>query len=129
MSIYLRDRMATSVYHLIARHLEPLKRGSFDDIDKYFIDSYLDEFFSKLKWKHDVFDAEYLTKKTKEEGEYEEVAHTLSELLLRKKEVNGALWNNREYVLTEMNLKKWDVVRNMRRRYYEQKCSSETKGG
>ena len=41
--------------------------------------------FRKLNWKHDVFEAEYLTKKTDEEREYEAVVRTLSSLRLKVK--------------------------------------------
>ena len=58
MSSYLRDKMATAVYHLIARHIEPINRDEYENIDEYFINRYVEDSFSKLHWQHDVFDAE-----------------------------------------------------------------------
>lgn len=78
MSSYLRDKMATAVYYLIVRHIDPIERRNYVDIDKYFIKSYVEDSFAKLNWQHDVFDAEYLTKKTKADQEYMEVIWILS---------------------------------------------------
>lgn len=115
MSSYLRDKMATAVYHLIARHIEPIERRNYRDIDKYFIDNYVNDSFLKLNWKHDVFDAEFLTKMTKAEQEYTEMVHTLSCLKLNKKTLKETQLNNREYILKEMDLKNKNVITNMRK--------------
>lgn len=117
-SSYLRDKMATAVWHLMARHLETIKRNQYGDIEQYFIDSYVADAFSKLKWQHDVFDAEYLTKKQKVEREYEEVVHKLSGLRLSKKVITETQLDNREYILKEMDLEKNDVVLNMRKKLF-----------
>lgn len=119
MSSYLRDKMATAVYHLTARHIDSIERNKYEDIDRYFIDSYVNDSFSKLNWQHDVFDAEYLTKKTKDDQEYEEVVHTLSNLKLNRKVLAETSLDNREYVLKEIDLEEKDVVSNMRKRFYD----------
>lgn len=118
LSIYLRDKMATGVYHLIERHIEPIERKNHVDIDRYFIESYVNDSFKKLKWKHDVFDAEYLTKKTKTDREYEEIVHHLSKIRLSKKVMTETLLNSREWILREIDLEKKNVAFNMRKRFY-----------
>ena len=80
-----------------------------------FIECYLADTFKKLDWKNDVFDAEYLTKKTKEEREYEDVNKSLSKLMLN--EHNNQIY--RENILKSMDIGKYDVVGNMRRRFVE----------
>ena len=74
MSSYVRDHMATAVYHMMERHLVPMKRNEYGDMGHYFVDFYVMDTYRKLNWKHDVFEAEYLTKKTDEEREYEAVS-------------------------------------------------------
>ncbi len=115
---YLRDKMATAVYHLIARHMKTIERKRYVDIGKYFVDGSVNDAFSKLKWKRDVFDAEYLTKKTEADREYGEVLHTLGNLRLRKKVLAETLLNNREYVLKEMDFEKRNIIYHMKNRFY-----------
>lgn len=119
ISSYLRDKMATAVYYLTVRHSDLIERSDYEDIEGYFINEYVNDTFSKLKWKHDVFEAEYLTKKSKTDQEYEEVVQTFSNLKLNKKVLAETSLDNREYVLKEVNLKKHDVVSNMRKKFYE----------
>lgn len=75
--------------------------------------------FQKINWKHDVFDAEYLTKKTKEEQEYEAVVRTLSGLYLKKNALLETGLNSREYIQKEIDLDRKNVVENLRRYFYE----------
>lgn len=119
-SCYLRDKMATAVYCLIVRHIDTISRSDYTDINQSFIDSYVNDAFSKLVWRHDVFDAEYLTKKSKDDLAYEEVVHTLSELRLNKNTLNKTSLNHREYVLKHICLDKNDVVSNMRKRFCQE---------
>ncbi len=114
---FLRDKMATAVYHLLARHTEPVCRKSYEDMEQYFIERYVSDSFAKLKWKHDVFDAEFLTKKTKEDQNYEEVVRTLSGLRLNSRVLRDTGLDNREYVFLARDLERKDVVGNMRRFY------------
>lgn len=113
MSSYLRDKMATAVYYLIVRHIDPIERRNYVDIDRNFINSYVEDSFAKLNWQHDVFDAEYLTKKTKGDQEYMEVTRVLSCLKLNKKVLVETSLNNREYILKKMDLEKQDIASNM----------------
>lgn len=75
--------------------------------------------FRKLNWKHDVFEAEYLTKKTDEEREYEAVVRSVSGLRLKKNVLKETSLNNREYIQKEMDLDKKNVVKNLRRYFFE----------
>lgn len=47
ISSYLRDKMATAVYHLVARHIDSIERSDYEDIERYFIDEYVNDTFSK----------------------------------------------------------------------------------
>lgn len=51
MSSYVRDQMATAVWHMMERHLEPIRRSNYGDIEKHFIDFYVTDAFQKLNWK------------------------------------------------------------------------------
>ncbi len=82
---YIRDKMATGVYFLSKRHFKPLKRESYDDIEETIRKKKVDDAFEKLKWDKDVFEAEYLTKKTKEEQTYENINETISNLIINSK--------------------------------------------
>lgn len=119
MSSYVRDQMATAVWHMMERHLEPIRRNDYVDLGQHFADFYVTDTFQKLNWKHDVFDAEYLTKKTKEEQEYEAVVRTLSGLHLKKNALLETGLNRREYIQKEMDLDRKNVVENLRRFFYE----------
>ena len=119
MSSYVRDQMATAVWHMMEQHLETIRRIDYGDIGQHFIDFYVTDTFQKINWKHDVFDAEYLTKKTKEEEEYEAVVRTLSGLHLKKNALLETGLNRREYIQKEMDLDRKNVVENLRRFFYE----------
>ncbi len=118
LTCHLRNKMATAVYHLLIRHTEVMKRNQYGDIADYFVDGYVNDAFSKLKWTRDVFDAEYLTKKTHDEREYEEVLHTLSNLRLSKEVLKVTGMNHREYVLKQMDLENRDIIYHMKDRFY-----------
>ena len=119
MSSYVRDQMATAVWHMMEQYLETIRRIDYGDIGQHFIDFYVTDTFQKINWKHDVFDAEYLTKKTKEEQEYEAVVRTLSGLHLKKNALLETGLNRREYIQKEMDLDRKNVVENLRRFFYE----------
>ena len=119
MSSYVRDHMATAVYHMMERHLVPMKRNEYGDMGHYFVDFYVMDTYRKLNWKHDVFEAEYLTKKTDEEREYEAVVRTLSGLRLKKNVLKETNLNSREYIQKELDFDKKNVAENLRRYFYE----------
>lgn len=120
LSSYIRDKMATSVYHLIARHIEPLSRNDYEDIEAKFIENYVNDAFKKLKWRHDVFDAEYLIKKSDVEKEYEEIIETLGEVRLKNKVLKATKLNGRYWYCRKRDLEKENVVANMRKKFIEE---------
>ena len=79
--------------------------------------------FEKLKWDRDVFDAEYLTKKTKEEQEYEEVIRTLSNLALDSIMQNG--FCGQEWILSQLDIDNKDVVKRMRKYWQDSKSNQK----
>lgn len=119
MSSYLRDQMATSVYHLIARHIEPLMREEWGDLEQRFINEYVEEAFRKLKWRHDVFDAEYLVKKNKADREYEETIKVLGDLRMSQKVLRETGLNSRYWLRKNEHLEKEYVAGYMRKKFYE----------
>lgn len=118
LSSHLRDKMATSVYHLITRHIDPLKRAEWGDMEQVFIDEYVENAFRKLKWRHDVFDAEYLVKKNKVDREYENTVKTLGDLRLGLKVLNETGLDSGYWIRKKKYLEKENVAGNMRKRFY-----------
>lgn len=127
LSSYIRDRMATAVYYMISRHLDLLRRDDYQDIDNYFRNQYITDAFTNLKWDHDVFDAEYLVKKTKEDLEYEAVIRTLSNLKLKKETLKKTGIINRDYILKKTDLDSKNVAAYMRNYWVDMNNSSENK--
>lgn len=117
LSAYLRDKMASSVYYLMARHIDPLKRAEWGDIEQVFIDEYVENTFHKLKWRHDVFDAEYLVKKTQADKEYEEIIRTLGKLMIAPKVLRETGLNSRYWIRKFGYLEREYVAGNMRKRF------------
>ena len=83
------------------------------------MDFYVADTFRKLNWKHDVFEAEYLTKKTDEEREYEAVVRSLSSLRLKKNVLKETSLNSKGYIQKELDFDKKNVAENLRRYFYE----------
>ena len=117
ISSYLRDQMATAVYYLITRHIEPIKREKYGDIEQFYIKEYVADVFEKLKWQHDVFEAEYLTKKTEDDLQQEEVVKALGRVCMNET-VNDSCIDRRvcRQRLVDMNRK--DVAANLRNHFY-----------
>lgn len=126
LTCYLRDMMSTATYYMLARHFDLLKRSdykTYQEIISEFHIKYMLEAFSKLKWRHDVFKAEYLTKKPEEEREYEEVIKTMSQIRLNSKVLKSVKLNLRDYVLRLQDLENNDVVSFMRNYWLQNKDS------
>ena len=119
----IRDKMATSVYHIISRHFKPLNRGEHNDIEEELRMEKIKYAFKKLKWDRDVFDAEYLTKETKEEKEQKEVTKTLSDLALDSIMQNGLC--GQEWILSQIDLENKNVVNRMRKYWKETKSKTK----
>jgi len=112
LSKQLRDKMATSVYCMAVRHFKILNRENYDNIEEEIRMQKIKDAFKQLKWNSDVFDAEYLVKKTKEEKEQEEVVKTESNLTTNPNALKGT--DNRSWVLYEESLENKDVANRMR---------------
>lgn len=126
ITCYLRDMMSTTVYYMLSRHFDLLRRSdykTYQDIVAEFHIKYMLEAFSKLKWRHDVFKAEYLTKKPEEEREYEEVIRTLNEIRLSSKILRDVKLNLRDYALRLKDLENNDTVNYMRNYWLQNKDS------
>lgn len=121
ISLYIRDKMATAVVHILLRHFDIVKRNEMPDIESAFRNECVQNAFAKLKWKHDVFEAEYLVKKTTEEKAYEDVIQKLSNLRPHMKVLKNTKIDYREYVLKEMDIQKKDVAECMRKYWMQNK--------
>lgn len=115
LSICLRDKMATSIYHIMLRHFDLIKRDSVENIEEFFRQQCILDAFNQMKWDHDVFDAEYLVKTTKEEREYEDVVKTISNLRFNSDILMQMHISNKNYILQEMDLQQKNVVMVMRK--------------
>ncbi len=122
LSSIIRDKMATAVYYIIKRHFKEINRQDYDDIEELLRMRKIVDAFSKLKWDRDVFDAEYLTKKTKEQKEHEEVIKTLSSLTMNPNAYVGD--GNKYWISLDEDLKNKDVVNRMRE-YWESLQSTD----
>ena len=109
ISSRVRDKMATAVYFMMARHFAPVHRGDREDLEEYFRSRIKEDIFAKLKWKHDVFEAEYLTKKTADMREYEEVVLGLSSLCLPLNILRNCSLESRPYIQKEQDLRRKNV--------------------
>lgn len=130
LSLILRDKMATSVYYMMSRHFEILKRKDHDNIEEYIRSSLVENAFNKLKWERDVFDAEYLTKKTQKEKEYEIITTVLSELAIKYllSNPNALLTNDdRNWILKYLSIESCDVPQAMRNHLFSRETSKEKK--
>lgn len=112
----IRDKMATAVYYMMERHFDTLKRSEYNNIEDEIREKILDDVFLKMKWNKDIFDAEYLVKKTKEEKEYEDVIKTMANLQLKKKILLETKINLRDYIIKKNDLENKSVEDAMRRR-------------
>ena len=112
LSSCIRDKMATAVYHMLPRHFKPIIRGDYADAEEEIRMKKIKDAFSKLKWNQDVFDAEYLVKKSKEELEYESVLSTISNLAINNPSMINIL--GREWILLNENILRKNVSNRMR---------------
>lgn len=127
LSSYIRDKMATSVYYMIYRHFDTIRRGNYFDLEEHLRQEKINDAFKKMKWEHDVFDAEYLVKKSKAEIEYEEVINTISNLRYNFDSLKNKLLGNRDYILLSMDLQRKNVAEAMRRHWIESNDSNYQK--
>lgn len=115
LTSYIRQKMATAVYYMINRHFDLIERKNYSNIEEELRKEKIEDAFKKMKWERDVFDAEYLVKKSKEEVEYEEVVNTISNLKYDFNVLKNTSLNNRNYILLNMDLKRKNVAEAMRK--------------
>lgn len=124
LSSVIRDKMATAVFHIIKRHFETMNRSDFSNIEEELRMKKIVDAFSKLKWDRDVFEAEYLTKKTNDQRQHEEIIRTISNLTLNP---NAFIGNgNKNWILLEEDLMNKDVVHRMREYWKSLPTTNET---
>lgn len=111
LTSFIRDKMATSVYYMIERHFQTVIRKEHNDIEEKIRQNKIRDAFIKLKWERDVFDAEYLTKKSNEEIEYEQVVKSISNLVVNP---NISFPFDKNWILKELDLCKKDIPNRMR---------------
>ncbi len=109
LSSIIRDKMATAVYYIIERHFETIISRDYGNLEEYLRMSKIIDAFKKLKWTRDVFEAEYLVKKTKADKEYEDVVRTISNLVINPNAITSRSW-----VLSELDIDSKDVPKRMR---------------
>lgn len=124
LSSNLRDRMATAVYHIISRHFETITRNEHFDIEEKIRMEKIKDAFSKLKWNRDVFDAEYLVKKTKDDLEYEDVLCSISNLLINNPSMIKLL--GKEWILLNENILRKNVANRTREYWVSTQEKSDT---
>ena len=115
LTSFIRDKMVSAVYPMMERHFDQIKRSEYDDLEEELRQEKVRDSFKKMKWNKDIFDAEFLTKKTKEDLEYEEVVTTISNLRFNKDVLRNTLLNTRSAVLLKNDLDRKDVPSVMRR--------------
>ena len=107
--------MTSAVYPMMERHFDQIKRSEHDDLEEELRQEKVRDSFEKMKWNKDIFDGEFLTKKTKEDLEYEEVITTISNLRFNKDVCRNTLLDTRSAVLLKNDLDRKDVPSVMRR--------------
>lgn len=113
LSLVIRDKMASSAYALMERHIPRIKRTEADNIEEKLRSKYIEDAFEKLKWSKDIFEAEYLTKKPHEYRKHEDVINTLSGLCINTKALDNI--SNRYWIKKKIDIDNKDVVIRMRR--------------
>ena len=85
MTAILRDKMATSIMHILLRHEEPLIRKDYRNVEAYLRTMKVYDSTKKLHWnENDDFEGEFKTKQTPEEQTHQEIIHDLANLATTK---------------------------------------------
>lgn len=125
LSNILRDKMATSMYHLMERHSKEIKREDFYNIEDDLRSEKVKEAFDKLKWKKDVFEAEYLVKTKHDDKKHQEIINSVSNLTLNKPELIELL--SKDWILLDEDIKNKNVPHQMREYLYKQEADKKIK--
>lgn len=125
LSNILRDKMATSMYHLMERHSKEIKREDFYNIENDLRCEKVKDAFTKLKWKKDNFEAEYLVKMKKDDQKHQEVINSVSNLIVNKPELIEIL--GKDWILLDEDIKNKNVPHQMREYLYEKEADKKIK--
>lgn len=113
--------MAIAVYYLFERHFPQIRRSEYDDIEEEIREKIVADSFQKVKWKEGVnFEAEFLTKKTKEDKEYADVIKTMSDLELDPTYLKKNKFLDTSYILIRIDLERNNVPQYMKK-YQQEK--------
>ena len=114
LTSFIRDKMVSGVYPMMERHFDQIKRSEHDDLEEELRQEKVRDSFEKMKWNKDIFDAEFLTKKTKEDLEYEEVVTTISNLRFNEDVLRNTLLDTRQSVILKRDLDRKNIPLVMR---------------
>lgn len=117
LSLYIRDKMASAAYLIMEHHIARAHRT--DALEENLRMAKIKDAFLKLKWKKDVFEAEYLTKKTELDKINEEVLSTINSLIHKANSLDPT--EKRYWLRKQIALDEKDVVIRMRRYLEENK--------
>ena len=115
ISSFIRNKIATAIYCMMQRHTKIINRVPSDNIEDTIRNQMIEDAFNKLHWNKDVFEAEYLTKKTKEELEYESVHESIYNMLATTNTTKADLMNYRDFITRYNDIHNKDVVECMRK--------------
>lgn len=122
LTSFIRDKMVSAVYPMMERHFDQIKRSEHDDLEEELRQEQVRDSFEKMKWNKDIFDAEFLTKKTKEDLEYEEVVTTISNLRFNDDVLRNTLLDTRQSVILKRDLDRKNIPLVMRTHLEEIQC-------
>ena len=114
LTSFIRDKMVSAVYPMMERHFDQIKRSEHDDLEEELRQEKVRDSFEKMKWNKDIFDAEFLTKKTREDLEYEEVVTTISNLRFNDDVLRNTLLDTRQSVILKRDLDRKNIPLVMR---------------
>jgi len=122
LTSFIRDKMVSAVYPMMERHFDQIKRSEHDDLEEELRQEKVRDSFEKMKWNKDIFDAEFLTKKTREDLEYEEVVTTISNLRFNDDVLRNTLLDTRQSVILKRDLDRKNIPLVMRTHLEEIQC-------
>ena len=122
LTSFIRDKMVSAVYPMMERHFDQIKRSEHDDLEEELRQEQVRDSFEKMKWNKDIFDAEFLTKKTREDLEYEEVVTTISNLRFNDDVLRNTLLDTRQSVILKRDLDRKNIPLVMRTHLEEIQC-------
>ena len=119
LTLNIRDKMATAVYYMASRHFKQIKRSDFYDIEEEMRIKNINDAFEKMKWNKDIFEAEYLVKKTDEDKELEKVIVDMNNLSINKPSLINLL--GKEWIIKEIDIMRKNIPLRMRKHLEKEK--------